>query len=154
MSEIKPVHQRSSCGLEWADITRDFHSRYAGADGFIYRSLYPAAAYEAQRNEVERLQKENAELKYDIKYQDEIVESVVALSEKRRLQVVEKYAENEALVNDNEQQVKRIAELEIQNNHLQFLLDSVMLEYCPDEMTEEQMENWKKAQKKSNLEIL
>ena len=40
------------------------------------------------------------------------------------------------------------------NNHLQFLLDSVMLEFCPDEMTEEQMENWKKAQKKSNLEIL
>lgn len=32
-------------------------------------------------------------------------------------------------------------------NHLQFLLDSVMIEYCPDEMTEEQMENWKKAQK-------
>ena len=40
------------------------------------------------------------------------------------------------------------------NNHLQFLLDSVMLEFCPDEMTEEQMENWKKHQKKSNLEIL
>ena len=39
------------------------------------------------------------------------------------------------------------------NNHLQFLLDSVMLEFCPDEMTEEQMENWKKHQKKSNLEI-
>ena len=44
-------------------------------------------------------------------------------------------------------------ELKAKNNHLQFLLDSVMLEFCPDEMSEEQMENWKKAQKKSNLEI-
>jgi regulator of replication initiation timing len=40
------------------------------------------------------------------------------------------------------------------NNHLQFLLDSVMLEFCPDEMTEEQLENWSKHQQKSNLEIL
>lgn len=44
-------------------------------------------------------------------------------------------------------------ELKAKVNHLQFLLDSVMLEFCPDEMTEEQMENWKKAQKKSNSEI-
>lgn len=50
--------------------------------------------------------------------------------------------------------VKERDELMRKNNHLQFLLDSVMLEYCPDEMTEEQMENWKKAHKKSNLEIL
>ena len=38
-------------------------------------------------------------------------------------------------------------ELKNQNTHLQFLLDSVMLEYCPDEMTEDQMETWKNAQR-------
>ena len=26
-------------------------------------------------------------------------------------------------------------------------IDSLMLEYCPDEMTEEQLENWEKHQK-------
>ncbi len=39
-------------------------------------------------------------------------------------------------------------ELKAKNAQLQFLLDSVMLEYCPDEMTDEQMENWSKHQKK------
>ncbi len=38
-------------------------------------------------------------------------------------------------------------ELKANRDHLQFLLDSVMLEHCPDEMTEEQMDNWKKAQR-------
>ena len=38
-------------------------------------------------------------------------------------------------------------ELKAKKDHLQFLLDSIMLEHCPDEMTEEQMENWKNAQR-------
>lgn len=53
MSEVKPVYQRSSCGVEWADITWEFYSRYAGADGFCYRILYSASVVEA-------LQAENA----------------------------------------------------------------------------------------------
>ena len=44
------------------------------------------------------------------------------------------------------------AQLKAKLNHLQFLLDSVMLEVCSDEMTEEQMENWKKHQQR--VEIL
>ena len=32
--------------------------------------------------------------------------------------------------------------------HRQFLIDSLMLEYCPDEMSEEQQENWAKNQVK------
>ena len=38
-------------------------------------------------------------------------------------------------------------ELKAKNNHLQFLLDSVMLEHCPSEMTHEQIDNWQKAQR-------
>lgn len=32
--------------------------------------------------------------------------------------------------------------------HQQFLIDSLMIEYCPDEMTVEQLENWKVHQRK------
>ena len=32
-------------------------------------------------------------------------------------------------------------------------IDSLMLEYCPDEMTKEQIENWEKHQVKSDIEI-
>ncbi len=35
--------------------------------------------------------------------------------------------------------------------HQQYLIDSLMIEYCPDEMTEEQWENWKVHQRKVEL---
>lgn len=34
-----------------------------------------------------------------------------------------------------------------ENEYLQSKIDELMLEYCPDEMTEEQLNNWKKHQK-------
>ena len=37
-------------------------------------------------------------------------------------------------------------ELCAENEHLQAKIDALMLEYCPDEMTEEQMDNWGKHQ--------
>lgn len=100
MSEIKPVFYVDSTTLRCRtmdDVSDESVLYYRRGDKVHDTdvALYPESAIEA-------LQKENAELKYDIKYQDEIVENVVALSEKRRLQVVEKYAENEALMNDNE----------------------------------------------------
>lgn len=49
-----------------------------------------------------------------------------------------------AQVSVNEQQVKYIA-------HQQFLIDTLMIEYCPDEITEEQWENWKIHQRKVEL---
>ena len=33
------------------------------------------------------------------------------------------------------------------NEDLQAKIDALMLEYCPDDMTEEQMKNWEKHQK-------
>jgi len=39
-------------------------------------------------------------------------------------------------------------------NHLQAKIDELMLEYCPDEMTEEQMENWGKHQQPSSSSSL
>ena len=36
---------------------------------------------------------------------------------------------------------------------LQAKIDSLMLEYCPQEMTEEQVANWGKHQVKSDIEI-
>ena len=56
-------------------------------------------------------------------------------------------SENQTLSMGVENSEKAYQELVRKNNHLQFLLDSIMLEYCPDEMTEEQMDNWKKAQR-------
>ncbi len=43
-----------------------------------------------------------------------------------------------------EAQVKQIA-------HQQYLIDSLMIEFCPDEMTTEQWENWKAHQRKVEL---
>lgn len=34
---------------------------------------------------------------------------------------------------------------------LQAQIDSLMLEYCPEEMTAEQLENWRKAQQPADL---
>lgn len=42
----------------------------------------------------------------------------------------------------NSDQVKRVEKLEAR-------IDTLMLEYCPDEMTEEQIANWEKHQKHS-----
>lgn len=56
-------------------------------------------------------------------------------------------SENQTLNMCVEDSEKACQELVRKNNHLQFLLDSVMIEYCPDQMTEEQMKNWSKHQK-------
>jgi hypothetical protein len=42
---------------------------------------------------------------------------------------------------------ERIAELEAEVQRLQAEVDWLMLEYCADEMTVEQLENWAKHQK-------
>lgn len=40
-----------------------------------------------------------------------------------------------------------IAALKAENETLQVRIDELMFEWCPDEMTPEQIENWKKHQK-------
>jgi len=44
-----------------------------------------------------------------------------------------------------------IQKLERQLEHSQQLIDRLMLEYCPDEMTEEQIKNWEEHQVKSDI---
>lgn len=39
-----------------------------------------------------------------------------------------------------------IVDLEIENQKLQAKVDALMLEYCPEEMTETQIELWKNSQ--------
>jgi len=48
------------------------------------------------------------------------------------------------------QMAKEIDDLQKQNAALQAKVDSLMLEYCPDEMTREQLDNWGKHQEPSN----
>jgi hypothetical protein len=43
------------------------------------------------------------------------------------------------------------AELEKKVQHLQSKIDSLMLEFCPDEMTKEQKENWAEHQQSDNI---
>ncbi len=43
-------------------------------------------------------------------------------------------------------QSERIAALEAENVRLQAKIDALMLEYCPDEMTPEQLANWERHQ--------
>jgi hypothetical protein len=47
----------------------------------------------------------------------------------------------------NKTDTERIAELERQNAALQAKIDALMLEYCPDEMTFEQKEEWARHQR-------
>lgn len=54
-------------------------------------------------------------------------------------------AKNEA----NEFAVSEIRRLVKLNNSLQAKIDALMLEYCPEEMTPEQIKNWEKHQKPS-----
>lgn len=42
---------------------------------------------------------------------------------------------------------KVVHDLRRENGALQAKIDRLMLEYCPDEMTEEQLENWGMAQR-------
>lgn len=42
-----------------------------------------------------------------------------------------------------------MTEMLAENERLQAKIDSLMLEYCPDEMTPEQIENWKQHQRKA-----
>ena len=59
----KPVYQ-SQTGGEWHDVTdKEYAFRKELSGVYKTRILYPAAAYEAQRNEVERLKAENEKLK-------------------------------------------------------------------------------------------
>jgi short-subunit dehydrogenase involved in D-alanine esterification of teichoic acids len=46
----------------------------------------------------------------------------------------------------------KINELENKNAGLQAKIDLLMLEYCPDEMTDEQLENYEKHQVPVDLE--
>ena len=42
--------------------------------------------------------------------------------------------------------VQRVADLEDVNDDLQSKIDSLMLEFCPEEMSEQQLEEWAKHQ--------
>jgi len=46
----------------------------------------------------------------------------------------------------------RITELSVQLAHAEAKIDALMLEYCPDEMTPEQVENWGKHQRRVSPE--
>lgn len=55
-----------------------------------------------------------------------------------------------AIVNLNEknrQQAERIAELTKEVDVKQAKIDALMLEYCPEEMTQEQIDNWASHQR-------
>lgn len=75
-------------------------------------------------------------------------------NEKLKAATTECYEKNLDLNLENFELKSKNAQLVIENNHLQFLLDSVMLEYCPNEMTEEQMKNWSKHQRKVDTSSL
>ncbi|MDB9980560.1 hypothetical protein OAD61_00460 [bacterium] len=49
---------------------------------------------------------------------------------------------------------QRIAELEADKAELQMKLDNVMFEYCPDEMSQEQTNNWAKYQQPAKEQAL
>lgn len=84
-----------------------------------------------------------------IAYQVATAESaarIERLSESVRKYVSETEDLDAELVKANVYAAARIAELEQKANHLQSLIDVLMLEYCPDEMTEAQLAKYEAHQ--------
>jgi len=134
MSEIKPVSIKTA--------EERIHS-LAIDDKSVWCNAYFDEVQEL-RAALEALQAENAKLKEESQNYENAVRIVQEWSGQLTLANGELRNDNAALVNANEQQAKRIA-------HQQYLIDTLMLEYCPDEMTEEQWENWKSHQRRVEL---
>lgn len=49
-------------------------------------------------------------------------------------------------MNEIEKLKSEIEQLKKDKNHLQFKVDSLMMEFCPDEMTNEQIRIWEEHQ--------
>ena len=134
MSEIKPVIIKTA---------QERFQAYMKAKGIPISSslvhINKMSRFEEQerkeiRAALEALQAENAELK---EINDSLHSSSKFTYENQKRDLAELKAENAA-------QSKRIA-------HQQYLIDRLMMEYCPDEMTEEQWENWKAHQRRVTL---
>ena len=102
----KPVYQGSrNPSLSWKEITQEEFNQVSesiskGCTGLFVQVLYPASAYEAQRNEVEKLKAENEALRF----------KALAAIGPRVKQSYER--EIKGLEDQIEAQAKRIAELE------------------------------------------
>ncbi len=113
------------------DVAREFCRQYQIEIARLKVDLYSEKEKNRVQFENSKLNMENIKNLLNEAYEDN--------SAKQRVIEELKY-EIDGMTDENQTQ-------KVLNNHLQFLLDSVMLEYCPDEMTEKQMENWKKAQR-------
>jgi len=49
--------------------------------------------------------------------------------------------------------VELVKQLEKECEHRQYLIDSLMIEHCPDDMTKAQMNNWEKHQKQTTINL-
>ena len=113
------------------DVAREFCRQYQIEIARLKVDLYSEKEKNRVQFENSKLNMENIKNLLNEAYEDN--------SAKQRVIEELKY-EIDGMTDENQTQ-------KVLNNHLQFLLDSIMLEYCPNEMTEEQMENWKKAQR-------
>lgn len=130
MSKIKPVYQSQTGGV-WHDVTdKEYAFRRELSGVYQTRILYPAAAYEA-------LQKELAQAKEE----SQNYENASRITHEWNVQIG---LANGELRKANEAQAKRIA-------HLEYKIDELLLEWCPDEMTKEQLENYANHQRKASL---
>jgi chromosome segregation ATPase len=178
MSEIKPVsiktaEQRFNEDCEAMNLIC--------VDGINQAAYFKAeiaelrAALEAIQNEVMRLQEENAKLKEESQNYENAVRIVQEWSSEITLANGELRKANAAQAKEithwkaNHADLKERLYVATHRTdlpsdrlplfddckrkiaHQQFLIDSLMIEYCPDEMTVEQLENWKVHQRKAEL---
>ena len=124
MSDIKPVFYVDATTLRCRtmdDISDESVLYYRRGDKVNDTDV---ALYSA--DVVEALQTEN----FDLKLKVEVYEAGIKLLEN--------------VGQENAAHAKRIA-------HLEYKIDELMLEWCPDEMTPEQLENYAKHQRKVSL---
>ena len=133
MSEIKTAEERihpmalddkSVWCNAYFDEVAELRAAYEALSGKCHELK---ARSEIDARTVEALQKENERLDFKWKHYWG-----------RIRKVLQKHRERDAA------QAKRIA-------HLEYKIDELMLEWCPDEMTPEQLENYAKHQRKASL---
>lgn len=126
------------------DILQEAYQAGANASGCAKLLVEQDYKYNKQTNEIIARHAEQLEVAAEFCRQYQIEIAQLKSYEFMKNCADELLSENNSLGRDNEV-------LKAEKAHLQFLLDSVMIEYCPDEMTEEQMENWSKHQKKVDI---
>lgn len=83
----------------------------------------------------------------------EIINIQIKADQKREKRITELEEEKRRLIIARNEKGERIAELKLELGVKRAQIDRLMLEYCPDEMTGEQLKEWESRQVKAQVKL-